>query len=173
MFNQYSFKQKFKALLVILCLLSITAYKRSFSQLIGSYKEYKALIEKTQEINTKTSGLNKLYNDVAKLDLLIGKSGKEKEIIQQEIIDFLAKNHSEIAIHSIQPIHFFKDEHLSIITNSIVLSGNTNQLLNTIYNFENNFQSSKLVSLQFFTEQKNDKEEKLYLKLIFQNYEGI
>lgn len=173
MFNQYTFKQKFKALLVVFCLLAITAYKRSFSQFIASYSEYKALNEKSLEINSKTSGLNKLSEEVTKLDLLIGKSDKEKEIVQQEIIDFVAKNHPEIAIDGIQPIHYFKDEHFSAITNSIILSGNTNQLLRTAYDLESRFESSKLVSMHFFTEKKNDKEEKLHLKLIFQNYEGI
>ncbi|AEW86797.1 hypothetical protein B0A78_11565 [Flavobacterium columnare NBRC 100251 = ATCC 23463] len=173
MFNQYTFKQKFKALIFVFFLLLITAYKRSFSPLMDSYGEYKTLKAKTQEINSKSSGVKKLNEEVTKLDLLIGKSEKEKEVIQQEIIDFVTKNHPEVTIHTIQPIHFFKEEHFSVITNTIVLSGTTNQLLKTAYNFENQFESSKLISLHFFTEKKNDKEEKLYLKLIFQNYEGI
>lgn len=173
MFNQYTYKQKFSALLIVFVLLSITAYKRSFSQLITSYSEYKSLYSKNKEFDSKSKQLGKLSNDVASLDQVLGKGGKDKEAIQQEIINFIAHKHSEVAIHNIQTIHFFKDDNFTIITNTIDLTGNSNQLLRTAYDFENEFETSKIVSLQFYTERKSDKEEKLHLKLVFQNYEGL
>ena len=173
MFNQYTYKQKFTALLIVFCMLLVTAYKRSFSQLITSYSEYKTLSEKANEFNSKSKQFGKLTTDVASLDQIIGKGGKPKEIIQQEIISFIANKHSEVAINTIQPIHLFNDQSFAVVTNIIDLTGNSNQLLQTAYDFENNFNTSKIVSLQFYTEKKSDKEEKLHLKLIFQNYEGI
>ena len=173
MFNQYTYKQKFTALLVLFVMLVITAYKRSFSQLIASYGEYKTLSAKINEFKNKSHDLGKLQKDVAALDQILGKGGKSKEIIQQEIINFVANKHPEVAIDNIQPIHFFNDENFTIVTNQIVLTGNSNQLLKTVYDFEKEFETSKIVSMQFFTVKKNDKEEKLNLKLIFQNYEGI
>lgn len=173
MFNQYTYKQKFSALIVVFVLLSITAYKRSFSQLLSSYSEYKSLSAKNNEFDSKSKQLGTLTNDVATLDQVLGKGGKDKEVIQQEIINFIANKHPEVAIHNIQPIHFFKEDNFTIITNTVDLTGNSNQLLRTAYDFEKEFDTSKIVSLQLYTEKKSDKEEKLHLKLVFQNYEGF
>ncbi|MFK7000657.1 hypothetical protein [Flavobacterium oreochromis] len=173
MFNQYNYKQKFSALIVVFFLLLITAYKRSFSQLIASYKEYNLLINKKEEFTKKSLQLNKIKEDVSTLDQILGKGGLPKEQIQQEIIQFIAQNHPDVTIDHIQPIHHFQDESFDIVTHIIDLTANTNQLLNTIYNFEKQFETSKIISLQFYTTVKNDQEEKLHLKLIFQNYEGI
>lgn len=173
MFNQYTYKQKFKALLLLFVLLLITAYKRSFSPLITSYNEYHSLAQKTAEFESKSKELHKLTTEVATLDQVLGKGGQSKEIIQQEIVNFIANKHPEVTIDNIQPIHTFRDNNFTTITNQIDLTGNTNQLLKTVYDFEKEFDISKIVSLQFYTLKKNDKEEKLHLKLIFQNYEGI
>lgn len=53
MFENYSYKQKFYALIVLFFMLSVTAYKRSFRALFDVVCEYKTLSKKADDINKK------------------------------------------------------------------------------------------------------------------------
>jgi hypothetical protein len=167
MFDQYSYKKKFMALVLIFVMLSITAYKRSFSTLFQTISEYKTLSSKIDELNKKASNTNGLIKDVAYLDKIIGKEGTTKEMIQQGIVSFA----SEISIHEVQPIHVFLDENYTIITNQLDVTGGANQLLQLGYDFEKKFELSRITSMNFYTTKNNNKSEVLHLKMIFQNYE--
>ena len=54
MFESYSYKKKFIALILIFCMLSVAAYRRSFKSLIEAYKENKELKELSNSIKSKT-----------------------------------------------------------------------------------------------------------------------
>lgn len=172
MFNQYSYKQKFGALLVLFFMLGITAYKRSFSQLVQTYKEHKALSEKVNDFNGKSDKLDVLAKDVALMDKVIGKAGESKEVIQQEIMSFASEKHPEVSINELQPIHVFSDNDYKIVTNQLDVTGTANQLLRLAYDFEKEFHYSRIVSMNYYTTKKNNKTEVLHLKMIFQNYEN-
>ncbi len=172
MFEQYSYKQKFSALLILFLMLCIAAYKRSFSQLIQTYKEHKVLSEKIADFSSKSNKLDALIKDVAVLDKVIGKAGQSKEVVQQEIISFASKKHPEVSISDLQPIHVFSDIDYKIVTNQLDVTGNANQLLRLAYDFEKEFSYSRIVSMHYYTIKKNNKTEVLHLKMIFQNYEN-
>lgn len=172
MFNQYTFKQKFTALLVLFVLLGITAYKRSFSQLIQTYKEHQQLSEKMNDFNSKSGKMDALVKDVALMDRVIGKAGASKEVIQQEIMRFASEKHPQVSISELQPIHVFSDDDYQIVTNQLDVTGNANQLIKLAYDFEKEFTFSRIVSMQYYTTKKNNKTEVLHLKMIFQNYEN-
>ncbi|MCF6133370.1 hypothetical protein [Flavobacterium wongokense] len=172
MFNQYSYKLKFKFLIVFFIILSVAAYKRSFSNLILLYKENSTLREKKGVMKNQAPNVNALTVQVAGLDKLIGKEGVEKEKIQQEIIAFLVKNSSGVSINDLQPIHNFTYDDYQVYTYQIDLTGSYNELLDITYKFERQFEYSKIISLAFYTDKKNSKTEILHLKLIFQNYES-
>ena len=171
MFEKYSYKKKFLALLVLTFVIAITAYKRSFSTLIQIIKEHNALSEKIEDINRKASSSTNLAEEVAYLDRIIGKEGISKEAIQQEIVNFTSKRHPKVSINVLEPIHLFPDENHTIITNQIDVTGNVNQLLQLGYDFEKNFSDSRIVNMHFYTTKKNNKIDLLHFKLIFQNYE--
>lgn len=172
MFNQYTYKQKFSALIVLFFMLGITAYKRSFSQLVHIYKENKLLSEKVNDFSSKSNVLDALLKDVAFMDKVIGKAGESKEVIQQEIMSFVSERHPEISINELQPIHIFSDEDYKIVTNQLDVTGNANQLLALAYDFEKEFHFSRIVSMNYYITKKNNKTEVLHLKMIFQNYEN-
>jgi Tfp pilus assembly protein PilO len=171
MFEQYSYKKKFMALVLIFVMLSITAYKRSFSTLFQTISEYKVLSSKTDELNKKANNANGLIKDVAYLDKIMGKEGTTKEMIQQGIVSFASENHNGISIHDVQPIHVFSDENYTTITNQLDITGSANQLLKLSYDFEKIFDLSRITSMNFYTIKNNNKSEVLHLKMIFQNYE--
>ncbi|WP_281635429.1 hypothetical protein [Flavobacterium marginilacus] len=172
MFENYSYKQKFHALIVIFFMVSITAYKRSFCTLYEVISEYRTLSKTVDDINKKaknTSGLNK---DISYLDKIMGKEGVSKEMVQQGIISFASENSREISINDLKPIHDFLEDDYHIITNQLDVTGNSNQLLKLTYDFEKSFNLSRIVSMNFYTAKKNNKSEILHLKMIFQNYEN-
>jgi hypothetical protein len=171
MFEQYSYKKKCTALLVIFVMLAITAYKRSFSTLFQVIGEYKTLSAKVDELNKKSGNTNGLIRDVAYLDKIIGREGASKEIVQQDIVSFASKK-PNISINELKPIHVFSDENYTIVTNQLDVTGGANQLLQLGYDFEKEFDFSRIVSMNFYTTKKNNKFEVLHLKMIFQNYEN-
>lgn len=171
MFEKYSYKKKFFALLVMTFIIAITAYKRSFSTLIQVIKEHNALSKKIEDVNQKAGNSSVLTKEVAYLDRLIGKEGVPKEVIQQEIVNFTAKRHPKVSINVLEPIHLFQDENHTIITNQLDVTGSINQLLQLGYDFERNFSDSRIVNMHFYLSKKNNKTDLLHFKIIFQNYE--
>lgn len=172
MFDKYPFKLKFKLLLVVFVMLSIAAYRRSFSGLIEVVRENNSLTEKVGQMGNKTKNADKLRREIATLDKLIGKEGISKDKVQQGIIAFVSEKSNGISINDLQAIHEYADENYKIYTYQLDLIGNFNQLIQLAYNFEKTFDYSKIVSLDFYTEKKSNQNEVLHLKIIFQNYEN-
>ena len=172
MFEKYSYKTKCIALMVVFFMLCITAYKRSFKTLFEVIKEYTVLSSKIEDMNKKGNTTDQLLSDIASLDKIIGKENIAKEIIQQEIVSFATKRHPGVSINELQPIHIFSDENYSIVTNQLDITGNTNQLLQLGYDFEKSYHFSRIVSMNFYSINKNNKYDVLHLKIIFQNYEN-
>lgn len=172
MFEKYSYKKKFTALLFIFVMLLITAYKRSFHTLIDVIRENKSLSEKTNTINKKSNNIDKLSQEINYLDRVIGKEGITKEMVQQGIINFASTEDPGISINDLKSSHVFTDENYRIISNQLDVTGNCNQLLALGYGFEKKFDYSRIVSMNFYTTKKNNTSEVLHLKMIFQNYEN-
>ncbi len=169
MFEQYTYKKKFIALGLVFVMLCITAYKRSFSTLVEVIKENKELTNNVEQLNQKAKNSDKLTQEVAALDKLIGKEGMQSQEVQQQIVNF-ATNKANVSISDLQPIHTADDGNYVISTNQIDVTGNVNQLLQLGYTFEKDFDLSRLASMNFYTTKKNNKIEVLHLKMIFQNY---
>ena len=172
MFEAYSYKKKFLALLAVFVMLSITAYKRSFHTLFQVLEEYEVLAAKDQEFNAKKNNVDALQKEIAYLDQTIGKEGISKEEMQQGIVSFATGKNPQISISDLQPIHLFSEDNYTIITNQLDITGNVNQLLKVSYDFEKNFNLSRLVSMNFYRTKSTNKTEVLHLKMIFQNYEN-
>lgn len=172
MFEKYTYKQKLAALLVVFVLLSVTAYRRSFSTLFEVMGEYRTLSEKAADIKKKSKNANVLLREIAFLDNAIGKEGTNKQTVQQEIVGFATERHPGVSINDLQPIHVFQEADYTIVTNQLDVTGKANQLLQFGYDFEKAFRLSRPVSMNFYTTKKNNQSEILHLKIIFQNYEN-
>lgn len=172
MFENYSYKKKFLALLVVFAMLSIAAYKRSFRPLLSVIHQYRVLSGKVSEFDNKQQNVNTLQREIAYLDKVIGKEGISKEEMQQGVIAFVSDKNPHLAINELQPIHLFSEGSALIITNQLDVSGDVNQLLKMGYDFEKDFDLSRLVSMNFYRLKNNNKTETLHLKMIFQNYEN-
>lgn len=172
MFENYSYKQKFIALLVVFLMLSYTAYKRSFKNLFAVYEEYKQLSLLSSDIKNKTKNVDALSMEIASYDKFLGNQDVSKDVVQQEIIAF-STSHQGISINDLQAIHTFEDENYRVYTNQLDVTGDINSLLSLSYNFETKFLFSRVISTNLYTTKKNNSKETLHLKIIFQNYENI
>jgi hypothetical protein len=172
MFEQYSYRTKFSALLIVFCMLCVASYKRSFHTLAEVVSENRELSADAADMKLKSGNTRQLENEIANLDMALGKEGVTKEMVQQEIVSFVTRNHRGVSIHDMQPIHVFSDKNYNIITNQLDVTGTTGALLKLSYDFEKYFNFSKIVSMDFYTTKRNDKIELLHLKIIFQNYEN-
>jgi len=172
MFEKYSYKQKCLALAVLFVLLSVTAYKRSFSTLFEVMAEYRSLSAKAEDVGRKSQNTGRLTREIEWFDKVIGKEDVSKEQVQQGIVGFASQKQAGVSINDLQPIHLFSDENYNIITNQLDLTGKTGQLLALSYDFEKEFLLSRPVSMKYYMAKKNNKSEVLHLKIIFQNYEN-
>ena len=171
MFENYTYKTKCKALVILFIMLSITAYKRSFRSLFELIAEHKILSLKIDDMNSKSVNSSILKNEIRYLDDIIGKGGVTKQMIQQGIVDFATRS-KNTSIYNVEAIHEFEDGDFTIITNQIDVTGNVNELIAMVYNFEKKFNLSKITSVRFYTVKKNNLATILHLKIIFQNYEN-
>lgn len=172
MFEKYSYKKKCFALVVIFFMLSIAAYKRSFRPLLEVISEHEILVTKADNFSSKSNNIEGLMKDIDNLNKTIGKQDVSKEIVQQGIVSFVTERHPDVSINELQPIHAYYDANYTLITNQLDVTGNVNQLQQLGYDFEKKFKFSRMVSLNFYTNKKNNKSESLHLKMIFQNYEN-
>ena len=90
--------------------------------------------------------------------------------ISEEIIAF-STQHQGISISDLQAIHTYEGENYSIYTNQLDVTGNINNLIQLAYDFETQFNFSRVVSTNYYTQKKNNNTEILHLKIVFQNYE--
>ena len=172
MSENYSYKIKLKALIAIFIMLSIAAYRRSLSTLIDTIKEHQKLKNKVELMSKNTKNVDQLNAEITNLDKMIGKEGVTKEEIQQGIVDFIIKNNNGTTINDMKTTHECTDGSYKIHTYQVDLVGNCNQLMSTVYEFEQKFQLGKIVSTKYYTEKKEEKINMLHLMIIFQNYEN-
>jgi hypothetical protein len=171
MFESYSYKKKFIALILIFCMLSVAAYRRSFGSLIEAYKENKQLKELSNSIKSKTDNIDGLRNKVYQYDKFLGNQNVSNDVIQQEIIAF-STSHKGISIQELETTHIFEEENYRVLTNQLDVIGNINHLLKLTYDFETKFNFSRVISMNFYVKKTSNSSEELHLKIIFQNYEN-
>ena len=171
MFQNYTYKKKFAALILVFCMLSVAAYKRSFVNLIEVYTENVNLEELSGSIKNKTNNIDELRIRVTQYDKFLGNQNVSNDVIQQEIIAF-STSHKGISIHELETTHVFEKENYRILTNQLDVIGNANELLKLTYDFETKFSFSRVISMNFYVKKKNNSSEELHLKIIFQNYES-
>ncbi|MDY8138473.1 hypothetical protein [Aquimarina sp. 2201CG5-10] len=174
MFENLSYKKKFFALLALMIVLGITAYKRSFKMTIDAAKLLDESKEKLAKVNNSQQRITNLASEVAYLDKLIGKETANPDIVQQEILNTFTDINNNTQLVKLEEIHKASDNYFNIYTNRLILTGNYGDLLKTTYNYEENFDFSRVVSLRFYIEKEpRTRRKRLFEQIIFQNYEKI
>ncbi|MBX2828086.1 MAG: hypothetical protein KTR22_07980 [Flavobacteriaceae bacterium] len=172
MFEQFSYKKKFYAVLILSVLLGITAYKRSFSGALQSIKYYKESKKNISANQNSDQELIILQGEVALLDNVIGKKVEDPNRVQHEILDFISQQETDIGIARIAELHISQDEFFTIYSNQITLKGSFENLQKMIYAFEKQFDYARIANSRFYTvRDPRTRKKELFNDIIFQNYE--
>ncbi|QXP58405.1 hypothetical protein [Olleya sp. HaHaR_3_96] len=169
MFREFTYKQKFFATVLIFVLLFFACYKKTFKHAIETQKELKTVESKLASTNNVNQELFYLNSQLDAIDNAIGSGSNNPEQVQKKLLSFIAKD--KVNIISMEDVHVFKDSQFDIYTNQVVLEGTYEGLINAMYNIEKKFEESRIANANIYI--KRDYKlnlEKLYLKLILQNY---
>ena len=173
MFENIPYNKKVIGLIIITIMLSIAAYKRSFSLTLSAYNQMNDLHDRLAYIHASNEDYSTIDQEIRVLDDLIGKKGIDPERVQQELLNFVSINHNnKVSIVDVAKIHESTNKDFLIYTNQLTLKGNYQDLLEVIASFETDFDYSRLVSIAF--EKKKNYKNKINIlnaNLIFQNYE--
>ena len=171
-FDQYSYKQKNYALVIVSVLLIAASYKRAFKTTIETRAYRKELVDKIETSKHAIVDIRKTQREIAYLNKLLGKEDITIEKVQQGFLNFVQTNSTSISVHQVDEVLTFQHPDFSINTHRIVLKGNFIPTLKFIYELETKFDLAKLVNVNFeFKKYSSEEKEQLYTTLLMQNYE--
>jgi cellobiose phosphorylase len=122
-FEQYSYKQKNYALLLIAVLLVAVSYKRAFKITLETLGYKQELTQKIADAHHAVSSIRTTQRDIAYLNKLLGKENSTIEKVQQGFLDFLEKNSSNVIVYQVDEVLNYKHPDFSVNTHRIILKG--------------------------------------------------
>jgi hypothetical protein len=171
-FDQYSYKQKNYALVIVSVLLLAASYKRAFKTTIETKAYRQELITKLDGAKYAVSAIRTTQKEIAYLNKLLGKEDITIEKVQQGFLNFVQLNSSTISVNQIDEVLTYQHPDFAINTHRIVVKGNYISTLKFIYALETKFDLAKLVHVHFeFKKYSSEEKEQLYTTLLMQNYE--
>ena len=174
MFENIAYKKKFLALIVLVVIFAITAYKRSFAVTIEAYSNLESSKIKLAQVSNSKQKIATLNAEVSYLDKIIGKKAANADVVQQEILNSFNDIGSTSSLVRLEEIHLANNNYFNIYTNRLVLSGDYKNLLKATYHYEKEFDFSRVVSIRFYVDKDaKTRRKKLFEQLIFQNYEKV
>lgn len=172
MFKDITYKKKFFGIVVLFILLSAGLYKKTYKSIIAINSQLKDLNSKSMLTENSVFDISNLKEEIKVLDNFIGSDNIRPEQVQQELLTFISDQEFKADLVDIANIHSSKDGEFNVYTNQIELEGDYKSLLTLLYELEKNFKKSKIVNTSFYTlKDYRRNRKKLYLKIIFQNYE--
>ena len=170
--SKLTYRQQFYALLGLLLLLCLFAYKRSFGPTLSTVNGYYSAKEKIENQETLNQELSIALSQNQQLDGLIGKNTTDPILVQNAIMEFVAGRPYQIKVTSFDPMHKVTDPYFTVYTNSVTLQGGINDLLKTMHDLETQFELSRIAHVNIYIK-KNYKTRKneLFSQLLFRQYE--
>lgn len=170
--KNFSYKQKFFGVLLGLIILLLASYKKTYKHVFEAKSQLSLLNDKLLNVDNIYNEIFMLENEISSLDKIIGGHSNEPEQVQRQILDFVSNSKYDVNISSIGDTHIFEDREFKIYTNRIEIEGTYFDLMKLLYTIEKEFMSSKIMSAELFSVKNyRNNSKRLYLKLIFQNYE--
>jgi len=172
MFNNISYKKRFYSIIILFVIVLLASYKKTYQHVFFAKKQLDVVEQKLQGVEDSNNQISILQNEISIVDNIIGGQTKDSEQVQHLILDFVSKSNNKINVYAIDDTHIYHDEEFTVYTNSIELQGDYVDLTKLLFEIENLFNYSKVISAQLYTiKDYRNNSKNLYLKLIFQNYE--
>jgi hypothetical protein len=174
MFKKYTYQQKFKVSIVLLVLLALATYKKTYRQIFRIHNELETMTQRINETGASNQEIYNINTQLNDLDVLIGRQGAEPEMIQHKMLDFITNSKLDVNVINIEKAHLFKGAEFMIYTNQIEVEGGYENLVKLLFQIESDFMISRVSNVKLYTVKDfRNKKKRLILKLILQNYEKI
>jgi hypothetical protein len=171
-FDQYTYKQKNYALMILSVLLIAASYKRAFKTTIETSNYKTELTDKIAYSKHAIQEIRTTQAEIAHLNKLLGKENITIEKVQQGFLNFLQRNSSGIIVYEVDEVLTYQHPDFKINTHRVILKGGFINTLRFINELELNFDLAKLINVSFEYKKYNSEEnEELYTTLLLQNYE--
>lgn len=172
MLEKLTHKQRFIGLIIVSVMFIIVAFKRSYSGAIQAASGYYSAKSQLVDAPTLQQQYNLLTASNLDLDAHIGNSMQDAVLVQNAVLEFAAELPVNTQVTAVAPMHSYTDSYFTQYSNKITMSGTFNQLLESIYAFEKDFNASRISHVTLYT-QKNFKTRKneLFTDILFQHYE--
>lgn len=173
MFDRFTYRQKNYGLLILVVIMAIVSYKRSFVISMSLQSEIDIQELRKLDAQTAESDLDLLYIQINQLNKNIGKSDLKPEKVQQEILRTITEFSTEnsIRLNQLQATHDFETMDFNIYSNLVSVKGSFNGILSLIYYMENEFDYARLTNVSLYIEQNlTTKKTELYASILFQHY---
>ncbi|MBC8756049.1 hypothetical protein H2O64_15330 [Kordia sp. YSTF-M3] len=170
MIAQLSYKRRFFLVLIVMIMLILVLYKKTYSPIFQLRSELQVSEKLMTNSEASLEEIQALQHELNGLDMIIGNS-ENHAFIQQKILRFITNRSLNISVISMEDTHVFEEKIFTVFTNKIVLKGTYENLLKLMYMMEKEFAASKIASAKFVSKKDyNTNKTELLLELYFQNY---
>lgn len=171
-FEQYSYKQKNYALLILAVLLIAVSYKRAFKVTIETIDAKQEMGQKIELAKHAVQEIRNTQKDISFLNKLLGKENVTIEKVQQTFLDFLEKKSKNVIVYQMDEVLTFNHPDFTINTHRVILKGKFKPTLMFLYHLEKEYDLAKLVHVDFAYKKFNsDEKDQLFTTILLQNYE--
>lgn len=170
-FNNYTYRQKNYALVILIVLLIASFYKRALITTISLSNYSEELTTQVAEGKNSDFKIKNELEAISNLNLLLGNEGNSVEKVQQGFLNFYASNSKGLAVQEVSKVLVYKHPDFQINTHKIILKGGFLNTLNFIYKIEKKFELAKVLKCKFELKRLGHENKKyLYTTLLIQNY---
>ncbi|MCH2229637.1 MAG: hypothetical protein MK105_04770 [Crocinitomicaceae bacterium] len=170
-FDKYSFKQKNYGLIVLSVLLIAVTYKRAISITIEKRSYSNELSTKLTKAETAFDAVRNKQIMLSNLNRHLGEENNSVEQVQQDFLNFFAKNSKGLKVMQIHEVLNYKHPDFEINTHKIVLAGGYLNSIKFIYDLEQEFNAAKILNVSYkLWKEPNQESQTLHTTLLIQNF---
>jgi hypothetical protein len=171
MFRKASYKTKNRLLLAGVILLIVVAYNAAFKESIALYNETAGLEIQLQTANDAPVKIALLKKENERMDMLLGKENNSAEL-QQSLLIFITNycKENNLILEDFPKPLLNSDKGMLVETNTFIVQGGFNKLLQLDYLFEQKLKIGKVASVHYHANRNYDtKKSNLTVTLYIQN----
>lgn len=170
-FDNYTYRTKNFALLIIGVLLVLVSYKKAIKPTMELNQYSNELTEKVSLAENSDAQIKMKQRNIFLLNSMLGEENNSVEKVQQAFLNFFDNNASNIGVQRMDAVLKYEHPDFEINTHPIVLKGNYLSTLKFLHEMEVNFHLAKILNVEFELKKENSSSTtNLYTTLLIQNF---
>ena len=175
--DHIDYKRLFRLVILVFALGLVLFYKVLLSDTLSYTDQLRQIKAQSGSNYLFDNRISDLRHRIKLIDSQIGDNEKSESVLRNLIVSQTLElcENLKLRVIAVNDSHRSKQGNYTIVTNSIVLEGNFQNLLKYVYEIDYGFQESKLVSVSFQIEKnKINRNNELHAIVYFQNaYEEV